>query len=229
MDYDCDYDKWSQYLYDLIKKHACGNSGVDAGCGSGKITLRLKKAGLNIFGFDKSCGMLNAAVKNCREAAQNIEFLQSDIITFKSNKALDFICCTNDIINYVSKEQINHCFANLYKNLKKGGALLFDISSSYRLENIIANATFSDDTEDVTYIWNNHKSNDNIFMDIIIFERQGGKYLRFDENHIQYIYTEREIENALKAAGFKDIFVYDFLTYNPPKNTSERIQFAATK
>ena len=66
-------------------------------------------------------------------------------------------------------------------------------------------------------------------MDIIIFERQRSNYLRFDENHIQYIYDEDYLAEQLKYAGFKQIFVYDFLNYNPPKNTSQRVQFAAIK
>lgn len=229
LNYDCDYNKWSQYLFDLIEKHGCGRRGADAACGSGNITIRLKKAGLDVFGFDISEGMLNAALENSLKQGENIEFVKADMVTFKSFKALDFICCANDAINYVSFGDIKRCFKNLYKNLKTGGLLLFDISSAYKLKNIIGNATFSDDTADVTYIWNNHLEGDKVFMDLIIFQRQGGNYLRFDENHIQYIYEAGQVGELLKSAGFKKVFVYDFLTYNPPKNTSQRLQFAAIK
>lgn len=232
LSYDCDYEKWSQYLYCLIKKHQkVIGKGADAACGSGKLTILLKKAGLDIFGFDLSTGMLNAAFENAEKSGVNIDFIIADLNNFKSHTLLSFITCANDGINYVKKDKILSCFKNLYNNLSKGGMLLFDISSSYKLRKIIGNSTFSDDNKEVTYIWNNSLENNQteLHMDLIFFVSKGLNYLRFDENHIQYIYEADFIKENLQKAGFKDILLYDFLSEEPPATDSKRIQFAAFK
>lgn len=232
LNYDCDYDKWSQYLYFLLQKYLKSeSSGVDAACGSGKMTILLNKMGLDIFGFDISPYMLNFAKINACKNGVNIEFLCADMVNFKAHKKLGFINCACDGINYIEKSSISRCLKNLYNNLSGGGILLFDISSGYKLKNIIGNNTFSDDTDEVTYIWNNIYENENerVLMDLIFFVKDKENYKRFDENHIQYIYSTEFLTEELYKAGFKTVYAYDFLTTKPPKVQSQRIQFTALK
>lgn len=231
---DCDYNKWSQYLYNLINCHfndCKGLKGADGACGSGKITIALKKAGFSVYGFDISEEMLAAAAVNSTQQGVKIEFLKGNLKNFKSPAKLDFITTANDGINYIEENSLLKCFKNIYANLKNNGLFLFDISSRYKLKNIIGNNTFSDDNCEVTYIWNNSLQNGDtqVAMDMIFFVRQGVNYLRFDENHIQYIYEEEYILQLLKEAGFKTAEAYDFLSLELPKNNSQRIQFKAVK
>ena len=45
---DCDYEKWSQYLYDRLRSlGVTGGKGLDIGCGSGAFTRAFAA-----FGFD---------------------------------------------------------------------------------------------------------------------------------------------------------------------------------
>ena len=232
LNYDCDYDKWSQYLYFLLQKFSKNEGfGADAACGSGKMTVILNKMGLDIFGFDLSPCMLNSAKENASKNGVNIEFLCSDMITFKAHKKLDFITCACDGINYIERESIGKCLKNLHNNICGGGILLFDVSSGYKLENVIGNNTFSDDTDEVTFIWNNvyEAESKRVLMDLIFFVKEKENYRRFDENHIQYIYSTHFLKEELYKAGFKTVYAYDFLTLEEPKEQSLRIQFAALK
>ena len=230
LSYDCDYEKWSQYLYGLISRHAgsCAK-GADLACGSGRMTIMLKRLGLELFGVDISAQMLGRAVENAARERVKIEFIQSDMAAFKAHKKLDFLTCANDGVNYVEKKRLVACFKNFYRNLSSKGALLFDISSAHKLKNVLSDSVFFEDTDDLTYIWSNRQREDAVEMELIFFVREGGNYLRFDENHIQYIYQIEEIEQALLAAGFKNVRAFDFLTEEPPRPDSERIQFLALK
>lgn len=230
LSYDCDYEKWSQYLYGLISSRVGPLArGADVACGSGRITVMLKKSGLDLFGVDISTQMLSAAVENAAKERVKIEFIQSDMAQFKAHRKLDFIVCANDGINYVERGKLARCFKNFHKNLSSKGVLLFDISSEYKLKNILGNSVFFEDTDEFTYIWNNKLSDEAVGMDLIFFVREGANYLRFEENHIQYIYQIEEIERNLLAAGFSKVMAFDFLTESPPRESSERIQFLALK
>ena len=53
-----------------------GSRVLDFGCGSGDMTLALKRAGFNVSGFDVSRAMLAAARQRCE--GQEIEFVQGE-------------------------------------------------------------------------------------------------------------------------------------------------------
>lgn len=230
LSYDCDYEKWSQYLYGLISRHTAQSArGADVACGSGRITIMLKKLGLDVFGVDISPQMLGRAVKNAADERVKIEFIQSDMAAFKAHRKLGFITCANDGINYIEKGKLAGCLKSFYRNLSSNGLLLFDISSEYKLKNILGNSVFFEDTDDLTYIWSNRQLDNAVELDLIFFVREGANYLRFDENHIQYIYKIEEIVQALRVSGFREVAAFDFLTDGPPRPDSERIQFLALK
>ena len=59
---DCDYEKWSQYLYErLCGLGIAGGRGLDIGCGSGAFTRRLARKGFSMTGYDISAEMLAKA------------------------------------------------------------------------------------------------------------------------------------------------------------------------
>ena len=62
-------------------------------------------------------------------------------------------------------------------------------------------------------------------MFLTFFVRQGKKYARFEERHLQRAYSENELKILLKKAGFTQIDTYDELTFSPPKKDSGRIVF----
>ena len=57
----CDYEQWSQYVYNKIVEYAPIKTGCDIACGSGYFTRFMKKLGLNVYGVDSSAEMLAEA------------------------------------------------------------------------------------------------------------------------------------------------------------------------
>ncbi len=225
---DCDYEKWSQYVCGKVKEYSPTNIGADIACGSGYFTRKLKKRGFDVFGYDISPEMLTEARRLSAEEGLQIEYVQGDVKSFKSLNKLGFVTAINDGFNYIEPEHLSKAFKAVARSLKKGGAFIFDISSEYKLKNILGNNVFSVDDEDVTYVWFNKLENDKVIMDITLFERTGNVYLRKDERHEQYIHSIKSVEAALFGAGFeiKEI-VGDF--GEKLKKNSERIHFVGVK
>ncbi|MBD5631869.1 MAG: class I SAM-dependent methyltransferase [Clostridia bacterium] len=199
---DCGYEQWSQYLIEKLR--GAGKRGVDVGCGNGYFTRALYKAGYDVKGIDISPQMLSTAVELARKESVSAEFLLGDIAKLSLNFKADFITAVNDCINYVAPKDITSAFSRVNKCLKKGGTFIFDISSPHKLQHILGDNLFAEDRGDIAYMWFNKLFCDRVEMDITVFTKQeGGSFLRADEQHTQYIYTEEQLKELLESAGFE--------------------------
>lgn len=230
--HDCDYDKWSQYLYLLLTKHGClpPSIGMDAACGTGNITRNLWEKGYKITGFDISESMLTCAAD--KSSGGKPSYLQADITKFYTVEPLQFMTCCCDGINYLPHGKLGKALANVYNALNCGGVFLFDISSEYKYKTLLDNRTYSDEAEGVYCVFSSYlnKANTKLNMDVELFiENSAGTYRRFSEAHEQYVYSQGQLTEALKHAGFKTVKSYGFLTQKTPAADSERIQFVAVK
>lgn len=224
---DCDYDKWSQYLLEMLKRHGIQlGCGCDLGCGSGILTDKLAANGFQMTGVDCSREML----ENAYARAPKANFVYGDMRTFQPAKKQDFICSTCDAVNYLQPAtHFKRFLSSAAAGLKSGGVLMFDVSSIYKFEHILASNIFADDTEEVTYIWQNDLKRDYIDMSFIIFTEDRGVYYKSYEQHRMYLYDVAMTEKALTSAGFTNINAYHAFTFDCPKADSERIQFVAVK
>lgn len=203
---DCGYQEWSQYLINRLQSLgiAAGASGVDGGCGNGYFTRALQRAGYAVLGVDSSAEMLNKAEEISRRDGLKSQYICGDITKLALNFKPDFIVAVNDCFNYIPQDKLLKTFKRIYNLLKSGGAFIFDISSEYKLKNVIGNNIFSEDRGDVCYVWFNALKDDRVEMDITLFARRGdGLYERRDEEQTQYIHGETDVISALNEAGFK--------------------------
>ncbi len=224
---DCDYENWSQYF---IKKLEGKNllDGLDIGCGGGWFTRAFTRAGYQMTGLDISPEMLDFAQATALKEGLRGEYLLGDIVKFQSPKKYDFATAINDCINYIPKNKLQTAFKKVKNALKKGGIFLFDISSEKKYREKIANTVSVDDREEITYFSFNKPTEDGVEMEVSLFARQkDGSYLRLDELHRQYIYTEEEICATLQESGFTLLGVEGHL--GEDKSATDRILFIAQK
>ena len=161
-----------------------------------------------------------------------IPFVCQNMTQLSVHRPMDAIVCACDGVNYLTDpEEISAFLKSAYGCLKSGGLLLFDISSAYKLETVLGNETFTETADDYAYIWNNAFDPETRLceMDLTFFVREGERYRRFSEQHIQRAHTVPELLEQLRRNGFTDIRVYDAFTRNPVLPDSERIQFTAKK
>ncbi len=215
--YDCDYELWSQYLLSRIKKDCDGTiRGVDFACGSGTMTILLKKGGLDIMGVDISEGMISKAQEKSRNMGVRLNFILSDVVEFKSPKKLQFVTMCLDGVNYIDKDRIKSLFVNVYNNLNDNGKFFFDVSTVYKLSDFIGENVFYDDGEDVTYLWTNEQKENSVDFNIVFFvKNEKGLYQRFDESHTLYKYSKDELNALLLESGFNKV---EFISENFDKN-----------
>ncbi len=223
---DCDYVKWSQYLIDKLKILNVGLRGVDIGCGNGYFTRALYKAGYDVCGIDLSPQALSVAKTLAAKEGVRSEFLLGDITKLKLNGKVDFAVSVNDCVNYVAPNKLKNAFAKVYSCLNRGGIFHFDVSSEYKIRNIIGENLFAEDGEDITYLWFNKQTEDGVIMDLTLFVPDGeGKYVRYDERHRQYAHSEDAVKDALYNAGFYRVLTEGHLG----GDKTERINFTAFK
>ena len=111
--------------------------------------------------------------------------------------------------------------------LKTGGVFLFDVSSPRKYQRKIANTVSVDDREEITYLAFNRLDGDIATLDVTLFIKEGEKYIRKDETHTQYVYTEEEITLALQRNGFSIQRAEGHL--GEEKRESDRLCFLAKK
>lgn len=224
---DCDYENWSQYLILKLKSYPL-SVGLDVGCGGGWFTRAFSRAGYQMTGLDISPQMLDFAQNKALQEGVRGEYLLGDIATKKMPRRFDFVTAINDCINYIPKTKLHSAIKNIAGALKKGGIFLFDISSKRKFEKKIANTVSVDDRENITYFSFNKVEGDRAEMEVSLFiKRQDGAFDRKDETHIQYIYDQTEIIQALENNGFSVLLVEGHL--GEEIQQSDRLCFLARK
>lgn len=194
---DCDYQQWSQYLYAVATKHSVAKV-VDIACGTGKMTVLLQKMGLSVIGVDISSDMLTVAQQKCRAlfVCQDMRKLQ---LPTKSHMAV----CVNDGVNYLKPSELAPFFTQVAGNLTAGAPFVFDVSSPYKLTQVLGNNVFFDDGDSQTLLWTNTLHANSVTMSLTLFDKGADNtYTRRDETHTQYVHTTQQITQALQQAGF---------------------------
>ena len=227
---DVNYEQWADYIENIFDMYDINPSLVcDLACGTGNITIPMSRRGYDMTGVDISEEMLNIA----REKSDGLDilYLNQSLTKLDLYGSMGAFLCMIDGFNYIlSPKQLEDIFKRLKTCFMDPDALLiFDISSRYKLKNIIGNNTFIHSQKDVFYSWQNRYIENKNISDMMLTFFTKGKYgyHRFEERHLQRAYSEKEIKYLLKKAGFKEINAYNELTFDSATSESERIVFIA--
>lgn len=226
---DINYEIWCNYLLS-IKSNP--KKILDLGCGTGSVAKILLDRGFDLTCLDISEDMLIQASTKLQEYGR-VNFIKADMVDFISSDKYDLIFSFCDGINYIlDEESLVTFFNNMYKNLEKNGILIFEISSEYKLINILGNNIFINEEDGIYYTWENFLDLDKRIVEFYLnffVEEKSGLYQRFDEYHIQKIYAVSDIIRLLQQSEFEEFSFYETYSFNEPKNDSERITFIAKK
>lgn len=224
---DCDYEQWSQYLIKTLSAYPL-DTGLDVGCGGGYFTRALERQGYQMTGMDVSAEMLDKAQRTAFSEGVRSEYILGDVSKGKMARKYSFVTAINDCFNYVEKGRLKTALKNVYGALKKGGVFLFDVSSEKKFREKFMDAVNVDDRDDVTYFSFARLDGEIATLDVTLYVKgKDGKYERFDERHVQYVYTEAELSAALEEIGFTVLRVEGHLGEN--KSISDRLVFLVQK
>lgn len=227
------YKQWADYVTDLLKEyHIREGLVLDLGCGTGNVTEQLAEAGYDMIGIDMSEDMLNIAMKKREESGHDILYLCQEMQEFELYGTVRAVVSICDCINYVTEKQdIIQTFRLVNNYLDPQGIFVFDMNTSYKYREILADNTFAETREDSSFIWENYYDEEEKIneyaLTLFVEEKETGVYERFEEEHYQRAYEVEEMIQMIQEAGLEFITVYDAFTKEKPKENSERVYFIA--
>lgn len=232
---DVDYAAWAEHYFALITEAGvpAGAKCVECACGTGSLTLPLRKKGLQMTGMDLSEEMLARAMEKARAAGLNIPFVKQDMCALSVPRRVHCVLSTCDGVNYLtSPERAQAFFKAAFEALRPGGALIFDVSTPEKLQNTLGNHTLFSDDEEIAYIWRNfwHEKTACVDLALSIFVRRpDGAYERMEESQTQRAHSREELTEWLQEAGFEKIAFYGRMRMNGPRAGDDRWHIIARK
>lgn len=230
---DVDYDGWTDYIEKIFKRDGIKPDTVlELACGTGNITNRLSKRDYDIVGVDISNEMLTFAKNKAYELGLDVKYLNQDIRELNYTKKVDVVLCLCDGFNYILEDNdLLLTFMKTHSLLKPNGLFIFDVSSYYKLSEVLGNNVYGENYEDVSYIWQNYFDEETSIceLDLTIFIRENELFKRHQECHYQRAYKIEELIHLLKKAGFISIDTYKAFTFEESQYNDERICFVCKK
>ena len=226
------YDDWTEYIVSLLKEYDVKDKDLvlDLGCGTGKITRRLRDCGYDLIGVDSSVEMLDIAIEKESDRQEkedgSILYLNQDmreLDLYGTVKAVVSIC---DCMNYITDfDDLVTVFKLVNVFLDPKGVFIFDLNTEYKYTSI-GETVIAEDREDKSFIWDNYYDEDekiNSYGLSVFIKADDGRFDKYSEEHFQRAYSLDEIKTAIKLAGMEFVTAYDAFTRDEVRNDSERI------
>lgn len=228
--FNVDYTKRAEYLQSVLSLygHDLGLT-LDLACGTGSLTLALKRMGADIYGIDGSYDMLSVAMEKAADEGLDVLFLCQQMENLDLYGTIDTCVCTLDSLNHITdKRKLQRAFDRVALFMNPDGTFVFDVNTVYKHREILGNNTFVYDTDTVFCVWQNSlKENNIVNIELNLFERDGNVYYRQSERFKERAYEIDELKEMLDAAGFETLAVYHDMTTEPLHPDSDRAVFVA--
>ena len=237
------FDEWSD-IYDKVyawksddiqfyvdQARVSGGPILELGCGTGRVTIPIGMAGLEITGLDNSGKMLEVAkvkVSKLSGIEKNIEFVAGDMTTFSINKQFSLIIIPfNGFLSLLTIDDQRRCLENIKAHLIPDGRLIFDVFvpdldtlTDNTLHAVHSWDTLDLDTGNKFVIWDqsrfdNYNQITNVRM-IIEELGQNGFLLNKIYRDFQLRYVHRfELQYLIELAGYNMLELYGNFSHEP--------------
>jgi 2-polyprenyl-3-methyl-5-hydroxy-6-metoxy-1,4-benzoquinol methylase len=205
----------------------------ECACGTGSLTIPLAAKGYQMTGVDLSADMLFEASQKARKAGAMIPFVKQDMRILHLHRQMDAVLATCDGVNYLlTDEDVCAFFRAAWEAMRPGGVLIFDVSTPWKLENVLGNEMIVEDREDVTYMWQNSFNPKKGICEMALcffLKEKDGRYRRIDEEQKQRAHTREGLTALLTSCGFTDVHVYGNSRMESPRDKEQRWHFTARR
>lgn len=225
------YEAWGKYLTKRLRENGIEDGLVlELGCGTGKMTRILSKAGYDMIGVDMSQEMLGIAAEKEAEG-KPILYLNQDMREFELYGTVRAVVSVCDSMNYLTEqEELLRVFQLVDNYLDPGGIFIFDLNTIYKYEEVLGENTFCENREECSFIWENYYdrgSRINEYDMTFFVKGEDNRYEKFQEIHYQKGYDLKEIRALLEMAGLEVLACFGEDSTEPPTEDCERVYFIA--
>lgn len=229
---DVDYEAVVGFYFSILDREGLKpRTAVDLACGTGSVAAILAERGLQVVGVDMSEDMLAVASQKTAHMEHPPVYVCQRLEQLHLGRGVDLAVCALDSMDYITDPELcREAIRNVYRALNPGGIFLFDVNTPEKLR-AMDGQIFVDEDEDVFCLWRgefDEKSNICSYgMDL--FQHRGDLWKRSFEEHREYAYSQEQLVEYLKEAGFTHIAVYGDRRLDAPNASDQRIYLKARK
>lgn len=165
---------------------------LDLGCGAGRLSRALSKAGFAVFAVDASPAMARMAKARAPKAVVRA----ASVLSVALPRAAA-ACAVGEIVNYLPAGSLPRFLRRVAAALEPGGLFLFDSRRDYA-----PSGTRGAFGPDWAVLARGERRGKRLVRRIICFRKTGGRWRRSDEAHPVTIYGSAELLRLLRGAGF---------------------------
>ena len=229
---DVDYSAVVNFYFQILENEGLSpRTAADLACGTGSVALLLADRGLQVTAVDMSEEMLCQAAQKAQDIDNPPFFVRQKLQQLKLARGVDLAVCGLDSLNYIlDPADCQKAISRIYRALNPGGCFIFDVNTPQKLR-AMDGQVFVDEDDDVFCLWRGefNESTNICSYGMDLFHRKGAMWQRSFEEHQEYAYTQEQLTEFLRNAGFTDIAVYGDRQLTQPPANAQRIYFKARK
>ena len=206
---------------------------LELACGTGILSVELANLGFNVTGLDLSEEMITLAKKRISADDEGLRFVTGDMLHLEDKNTYDVVTCYSDSICYMPNEEaVGKVFKDVYEALTDSGTFIFDVHSTFQIEEGFSEYSYHYQTDDFAFLWESYLGEEEYsvehFLTFFVSDKLG-KFERFDELHEERTYELSTYQSLLKTAGFKSVEVFADFEDVKPDEESKRWFFVCEK
>ncbi|MFP4502741.1 MAG: class I SAM-dependent DNA methyltransferase [Candidatus Hydrogenedentota bacterium] len=214
------YPRWARITYALGDLFEHRPAHLDVACGTGVLVQHMRQRGWKSFGIDLSAAMVRTGRKRAP-----MPLAVGDMRALPAAGGVHFITCLFDSLNFLlTEEDVVHTLQSFHAALDTPGLVYFDIVTERMVTSHFANQSWEEDNGSFTTVWRSEYVPGTGIADSLLRFNTGPEH-RIRER----IYPVAFVTEALTAAGFNVLGVFDADTWRKPRRRSTRIDFVAAK
>jgi ubiquinone/menaquinone biosynthesis C-methylase UbiE len=197
----------AQAIVKLTKK--TGGKALDLCCGIGHHAIAFSKIGFDVTGVDLTAYYLEKAKKAAEKENANVEWVREDSRFFVRQDAFDLVLNLGESFGLSEKQSDDiGMLANIYKSLKKDGALVMQLMGKELMGKAFVPSNF-DILPDGTMVGQRSAITDSwgrVRGYRILINKAQGKVTEMNISH--WLYSGHELRMMLGQAGFPTIRIF---------------------
>ena len=229
---DVNYRATVEFYRQIWQKAGCKpRTAVDLACGTGSVAILLAEEGMKGTAVDLSAEMLCVAQHKAQSLPMPPVFVCQNLRNLHLPRGVDLAVCALDSLDYIlDPADCAEAIRRVYKALNPGGIFIFDVNTPEKLHSMDGQV-FLDEDDDVYCVWRGEfdKETNICSYGMDLFQRRGEHWIRSFEEHREYAYSQQQLTDYLRRAGFTDIQVYGDCRMEGPTEGEQRIYFSARK